>query len=264
MRTVKEEQLAKALSDLESIVKSEGATTSKMPKSTAQANGGLSDEGDKEELSTSGGDQSTAAKSLQEWAEENEEDVEKAAPAGDDDDSSSSDDDDDSSSSDDEPVSKCKKSTSLADVIKSDSATGPVIDASPFIEALVEQVSKADQRLRKSVDDSFSQQAKFNAQMQKAVSALGNVVLEMNKKVGGLMESPTGERKSVLSKSEINERFEEAPVDFTKSQVLDAMFDLVKSGSRDVTPIDITKYESSNFMEPNVRQAVEGVLRRSA
>jgi hypothetical protein len=42
------------------------------------------------------------------------------------------------------------------------------------------------------------------------------------------------------------------------------MIDLVSKGSRDITGLDVTRYEGTNTMEPNVRAAVEGHLRHGA
>jgi len=290
---VREEELVKALSEMEAIAKG----GDKMPKNTAQANGGLSTEGDKTEMATQGGEQKVAkgGKKLSRWAKDSKssdsdsESTSKACKAmkKDDESSESESSDEDSTSkaykamnaqessdeesseessessesSDDKSSTKAKKST-IANLMKSDSVAGPVVDVSPFIERLVDQVSEAEYDLRKSLVSFHEEQSNQNKSLRKAISAMGNLMLEINNRMKDIEDAPVGQRKSVLSKSEISERFEEQPVDFSKSMVLDALVDLTRTGQ--VSSLDVSRYEVTNTMEPNVHKAVEGYLRKGA
>lgn len=277
----------------------------KTPTSTSQANGGLSDEGNKKELSVSakksddedegvddadfeallegeGVDTDDVEKakkgkkrkqSLSQWAKEEEEEHSKGLDGDEDDDfekANDDDSDDDDDDSDDETEKCAKKSVgdlnrdSLSDLVKATDAGGPVVDVSPFLETLVDQVSDADMQVRKALTDMYEEQSQYNEGLRKSVVALGNLVLDINKKIDGFGDLPVGERKTVLSKSEIHERFEEEnEPDFTKAQVLDAMCDLAEAGK--VTPIDVSRYETTNTMEPPVAKAVnDHLLQKSA
>ena len=242
-----ENDLVKALAAMENLAKG-GEVTGKLPKTTAQANGGFSDEGDKTEMGVTD--------SLEGWAS-------KAMPPAkkdDDDDSSSSDEDDESSSDSDDSVSK---SQTITDLIKSNPQASGVYDVSPFIESLVDTVSTSDMQLRKALVAMRDEQTGFNSGLRKSMVAMGNLVLEMKKGMDQLLDTPAGQRRAVLSKSEIVERFEEETPDFSKSQVLDTMCTMVEKSIPGVTSIDVSRYELTNTMEPDVRRAVEGMLRKS-
>ena len=271
MENLREEQLLKALSDMESIAKGEDSGMSgvgnKIPTTTAQANGGLSDEGDKQEMavtSKSVEDEDDAGiekgkkgkkLSLKEWAEEEATEHASKGDYGDDDDDDDEDDDEDESM---DKGSKCKKSMDISDLLKSDTDVGPVIDAVPVIEQFVDVVAESDNELRKSVD--FLSQ-RLHGQ-QNVLKAMSKVLLGMQETLGNLMDQPAGQRRTVLSKSEIHERFEDEGPQFSKSQVLDAMVNLCQRGT--VTPVDVSRFEVTNSMEPNIRKAVEDELKKSA
>ena len=243
-----EQQLVKALADMEALAgKGDRTISDKLPKTTDQANGGFSNEGDPNALATTGSEGSP----LDDWTRKG------GAPAAGDDDSESSSSDSESSSSDD-PASKA----TISDIIKSNSASSPVVDVSPFLETLVDTVSTSDMQLRKALVAMKDEQSGFNDSLRKSVVALGNLTLEIKKSLDQLMDAPAGQRRAVLSKSEITEPFEQPQADFSKSQILDTMFDLLKSGEQGITPVDITRYEGTNDMEPNVRRLVEGALRK--
>jgi hypothetical protein len=276
-----EEQILKALSEMEAIAK---GGSGKLPKSTSEANGGLSNEGDKGEMSVSA---KKGGKTLAQWVQETDEsDAQKGAEESDfedededvfkaesdDDDESSSDDEDEESSSDDEsedepPMKKGKaRKSSISDLMKSDSSAGPVIDISPFIEGLVDQVSDSDMGLRKAVVALQNEQRAFNRAQSKVLSLMAKSMIAMQERMEGFENLPAGGRRSVVSKSEIDERFDEgvgsAGFAFNRDQVLDAMTELVKS--HQIEPIEVTRYEVTSSMEQDTQRKVEQFLNKSA
>jgi hypothetical protein len=135
-----------------------------------------------------------------------------------------------------------------------------VVDASGFVEKLVDEVSEAEADLRKSILGFQEEQHFQNKAVRKSLTALGNLVLEISERLKTVEDSPVGVRKSVLSKSEISERFE-PEFDFNKSQVLDALVELAQRGV--VQPVDVSRYEGTNSMDPPVLKAVQDHLRKS-
>jgi len=296
--TVREEQLLKALSDMEGIAKgsdvSPGMTGkgNDTPKTTSQANGGLSGEGDQGELAVSAKSPAFSAKSeagedeefdfdafedegvakatkgkkkktLSEWAKEEEAEDAHKGDYGDDDESE----DESEGSEDEDDMEKCKtrkakKSQSIADLMKSDSASGAVIDVSPFIETLVDQVSDSDAEVKKALIGLGKQQGS----QQRVMKALGNLMLDINKKLETIVEAPAGIRKSVMNAADMEEveRFPQTPqYDVSKQDVLDTMINMVKGGQLD--PIHVTRYEMTDTMEPEIRKSVEdNLLKKSA
>ena len=272
MSAVREESLLKALSDLEDIAKGDA-----LPKDQKGANGGLSKEGKAMAVKSDGREDDDEEeledeeKSFSEWLES-----ESALLKGDEEDESQEDEGDDEGEEeapeaaeeedegeeDEEAEKSLGSQASISDIIKSNSATGPVVDVAPFIETLVDQVSDSDENLRKSIVALQDQQSGFNDTLQKSIVALGNLVLDMNKKLNSVWDAPVSGRKSVMSKSEVAERFEAAAPAFNKTQVLDTMVELVQKGH--INPIDVSRYEATNSMEPNVRQTVETYLKKIA
>jgi len=282
MAKVKEEQLVKALSQMEAIAK--GDPKGKLPKTTDAANGGFSTEGDAGEMGVGGepnlSDMGKATKggkkkTLADWAKENSEETssEEVSKAMNNEDESEDESEEEESSEemseDEEEMSKASKKKSklarkstIANLIKSDAAAGPVVDVSPFIEHLVDQVSDAEHDLRKAIVGMREEQGLYNNAFRKSIVAMGNLILDIKKGLDEIRDLPAATRKSVLSKSEVFERFEEERPDFSKSQVLDAMLQMAQAGK--IKPIDVTRYETTNSMDGNVRKSVEDFLRKSA
>jgi len=276
---VREEQLVKALTEMETIAKG-GNGGKAMPKTTAEANGGLSHVGDKTELAAKGNDADDfeqeedvaikGGRKLGKWAKDDtstsssddSDSTSKACKGIQADDDSDDDSSDDESSSDDSTSGTMAKKSTIADLIKSDAVAGPVVDVSSFVERLVDEVSEAEHELRKSVLEFQDEQTAQNRAVRKALTAMGNLVLEINNRMKGIEDAPAGTRKSILSKSEISERFEEPRYDFDQNQVTEALIELAQSGK--VNPVDVTRYESTGTMENNVRKALEDHLRKSA
>jgi hypothetical protein len=272
---VREEQLVKALTEMEALAKG----GDKMPKNTAEANGALSTVGDKTEMATSDDvsedvkklGKAVKGKKLGKWAKEDESsDSEDSTSTSDDETSTAKkamnkDEDESSSESKSDDESSSEETTSkgtIADLMKSDSQAGSVIDVSPFIERLVDQVSEAEFDLRKSLVEFQGEQETHNKAIRKSIVAMGNMLLEINNRLQGIENSPASARKTMLSKSEVMDRFEEETPDFSKAQILDAMVDLAQRGQ--IQPWDVTTYESTNHMEPKVLKSVENYLRKSA
>lgn len=282
---IKEKSLMKALSEMEAIAK---GGKGKLPKTTAEANGGLSNEGDKQELAVKGEDEDDfdeeqvsedeaseeavekahkkgKKKGLVEWAKEEESEEAHKGHGSDDEESE----DESESESEEPPMKKGKKvkKSTIADLVKSDSQAGAVVDVSPLIENLVDQVSEAVEDMRKSIDDSRDEQSGFNRALAKAVNLTAQSVLALNKRFDGIEDLPAGSRRTALTKGEVQERFDEGGeggdvLDFNRHQVLDAMTDLAKSGS--IPTIDVTRYETTGTMDPDVLKKVENHLKKSA
>jgi len=262
---VREDQLLKALADMEAFAKGEGSAGKTLPKTQKQSNGGFSTVGDSEELAAKGGEDDefedespVAQQTLAEWASE---DAEKAFGGDEESEDEESSESEDEESSDEDAEEDTRKSQSVADLVKSHGVGGPFMDASPFIETLVDQVSDSDLQLRKSVLDMQRKQDQFNSKLSKAIVALGKSVMTLNAQLQEFGGQPVGMRKSVLAKSELSERFEQG-FDFSKSQVLDAMVELCKSGR--LQPIEVSKYETTNAMDAKVAHAVSEFLQQRA
>lgn len=296
---MREEQLLKAISDMEAIAKGKDVSPgmsgkgNDVPRTTSQANGGLSGEGDQGEMavtasspayaskgdeeefdfdsldsddSTAKGGNGKKKKSLVDWAKEEEDEEAHKGDYGDDDDESMDDSDSDSGDDDADDEDDDKKVTekgyravkgnneTLADLVKSDASMGPVVDVAPFLERLLDQVSDALENQNRAIADIGQQ---VNSQ-QRVLKALGNVSLENKNLLKSFGDQPAGDRRSVLSKSEMVDRFEEAAPDFSKAEVLDAMVDLCQQGK--VNPVAVSRYETTNTMEPEIRKSVEGHL----
>lgn len=126
-------------------------------------------------------------------------------------------------------------------------------EVSAFLEALTDATVESVDRLSKSQADFQNEQRAFNAKVQKALTAMGNMLLKTQKSMADADERPVVSRpRSVLSKSEISERFDgqgdaEAPR-YTKSQTLDALTELAVKG--EVPALVVSAYESSGYVDP--------------
>jgi len=247
---VNEADLMKALDDMESLAKG---------KKPAKSGKKLSLKEWAEQGSEESAHKGEDGDDFEEVAED-EEDIDKAV---DDDDSESESSDDEESSEDDEPpVKKAKKSTDIADIMKSDGANGGLIDVSPFIESLVEQVSESDQRLRKSVIALRDESRAYNRAQSTVINILAKAMVKLEKSLEAFGDLPAGERQTALSKSEVEERFEAPAFQFSRGQVLDAMFELTKSNQ--ISGLAVTNYESFGSMESDVLAKVEAYFKKSA
>ena len=91
------------------------------------------------------------------------------------------------------------------------------MDISPFLEGLVDQISDAQGELRKSITKRFDERAGFEGLLQKAIIVMGKEMVSQGEMIKSLVErlegmpDPSRSRKSVLNKSDIQER------DFRKS-----------------------------------------------
>lgn len=193
---------------------------------------------------------------------------------------------DDESGADDEsedvPMGK-----SLAQRAGDDEDVAKGVDVSPFLEALVDQISNTledvrgtlKQSINKSISESTAAQQEFNIRLAKGIVTIGKGLQSLSTQVSQLTESlqglntaPAGVRKSVLSQNEIVEpRGDEGDEDtganspFHHSAVEDW---LVQKSQEGQVPIQIiTMWESSgrqlHSLPPNIRKACVQDLRKS-
>lgn len=156
------------------------------------------------------------------------------------------------------------------------------LDASQFLDGLVDNINDEVDGLRQAVvflqdvhkSASDDQQA-FNRKLSKAVVHMGNLMVEQSEIIKSLAGRPTGVRKSITSRGEVQERFQKSVGDeggapgiatgdyqFDKATVLRKAVDLVEKGMLPA-PVAIA-YETSDFMEPKFQQIVERELLKDA
>lgn len=129
-------------------------------------------------------------------------------------------------------------------------------EVSAFLEALTDANVQSVDGLRKSLNELLVEQRSFNAKLQKAMIALGTVVLEMKKSQVDESEEPVVVRpRSVLAKSAVTERFgggegAQTQKSYTREQTLEALTQLAEAGK--VPAIAVSAYESSDFVEPSL------------
>ena len=137
-------------------------------------------------------------------------------------------------------------------------------EVSAFLEALTDATTESVDRLAKSQADFQNEQREFNVKVQKALVAIGNMMLGVKKSQAEYEEAPVSPRpRAVLSKSEVAERFaavadNDAPR-YTKAQTLDALTDLAVKG--DVPSLVVSAYESSGFVDPSYVGLVNNKLK---
>lgn len=260
--TVEEDVLIKALSDVEEQLE-KGA----MPDSTKEANGGLSTVGDSEELAvrSAAALDRYVAKAMDDESEEEEDDSDE------DEDSSKSmdsEDEDDEDSNAGKKGKKVKKSDTLATVIKSDEIVGDAIDVYPSLSSIVDTLAESQTKLRKSVNQRWDEQGDFNSKLAQLTAANSRLLLEVKKSMDTLMALPQGQRRSVLHKSEVGQRFEGGQgvegdaQQFTSGDVKKAMCALIEQGKLPV--LSISEYEARGTMKPQVQRVVEAHLASNA
>lgn len=87
------------------------------------------------------------------------------------------------------------------------------MDVSSFLEGLVDVVSEREAELTKALDDLREEQSGFNGKLAKALIAIGRKTSANEELLKALVErlegtpDPSRARKSILTKSEISERF---------------------------------------------------------
>lgn len=143
---------------------------------------------------------------------------------------------------------------SMKSLVEDDDTLRKGFEVSAFLEALTDATTESVDRLAKSQMDFQNEQRAFNAKMQKAMVAMGNMLLKTQKSMVDAGEQPVVARpRSVLSKSEVAERFNDAGTEanaprYTKSQTLDALTELAVKG--DVPALVVSAYEASGHVDP--------------
>lgn len=136
-------------------------------------------------------------------------------------------------------------------------------EVSAFLEALTDATTESVDRLSKSNSEFQNEQRDFNAKMQKTMVAMGNMLLDMKKSQADAGEEPVTVRpRAVLSKSEVTERFEANGGEarqFDRSQTLDALTELAVKG--DVPMLVVSAYEASGFVDPQYVGSVNAKLK---
>jgi hypothetical protein len=265
-KQVTEEDVMKALGALDEEIDSdegEGEETAKsvapLPKSTKQANGGeglsktkggegkeadVDVEAEESEDGTGIGKSDAADEEEVEEGEEEVEEGEEEEPEAEEAGIEGVEEIDENDL--EEPTTK-----SVRDSFRSNEVIRKGVEVSPFLESLTDVFGEEMDKLGKSIDAFQTQQDLFNARLQKAVIAIGNATVQIGQKVDAFGEQPQRTRKSVLLKSEVQDReFEggdEAP-QFSKSEVLSTMFDLVTKG--ELPALAVSTYETTSFIDP--------------
>lgn len=281
-----ESDLLKALDDLESVAK--GA----IPKEMKDADGGFATEGDGDELQVSADENAEpkkVSKSVKKAKKSEEESAEESSMDKGEDEESSMDKADDEESSDEEHspaetsspelsdddvgenferAKKAKKSTkksvskSIKKSLMEDETNSEMVNASSFLESLIDQVSDSNVEMAKSlrhVKKSFDRQEERSqtqfGQLAKAMTLLGNITVGIAKSVRGVVESlenipDMAQGRTKLSKSDVEQRHfqdtgDSASLDPSMyNQYMDRMIELAQKGqmpSEFVSEFELTK-----------------------
>lgn len=295
-----EASLMKALEDLEKAA---------IPKELRDADGGFATEGDGDELQVSadenaegaakkvkkGGDEDSDEASADEDSGEDMEmskkgkSVKKAKGKSDDEEGEEhspaetsspelSADDDEESIGEAPKAAKSKKAgkstkKSLKKSMMEDEVNAETIEASSFVESLVDSCSDAMEGLTKSIDSSRASQQDFNTRLAKAVKQIGDICVMSARETYRLRKAlaripDTGRGKTVLSKADVQERqFQEqgdggeALDEATFRKAIDTISTLAMSGK--VAPSLVTEFElkkSLDVFSPEIRQMIMGGL----
>jgi hypothetical protein len=136
-------------------------------------------------------------------------------------------------------------------------------EVSSFLEELVDTNVAAVDSLAKSQADFQHEQRSFNAKIQKALVAMGDMMLRMQRGQEEAGEAPVVARpRAVLAKSDIAERFAPeagARVQYTREQTLEALTDLAMKG--EVPAVQVSAYETSSHVDPSYHQLVNTRLK---
>lgn len=228
-----------------------------LPASTKAANGGFSGPGgtgergdvdvnaEESEDGTGIGKGKKAKKSMR-----------KAAPVTEDDEIE--DDNDPEEPEDDDVPQTTRKSARSA--FRSNDTIRKGVEVSPFLESLTDVFGDEIDKLSKSLDEAFSDQADFNSRLQKAVIMIGKTVVNIAKSVEAFGNAPARPRKSTLTKSEVvgGPLGDDGP-QFSKAQVLDVMTSLVMKGQ--IPALAVPTYETTDYIAPEHVVVVENALR---
>lgn len=171
---------------------------------------------------------------------------------------------------------------SFRDAARDNDAVRKGLDASPFLDGLVDNINDEVDGLRQAViflqdvqKSGNEEQASFNRKLSKAVVHMGNLLVEQSEIIKSLAGRPVGVRKSITQRGEVQERFQKSigeeggsagiqtgDYQFDKATVLKKAVDLVEKGMLPA-PVAIA-YETSDFMEPKFQQIVERELLKDA
>jgi hypothetical protein len=278
---VEEAILLKALRTTEELIKGSGQKQvggePSMPSSAGEANGALGQHGDVDELAAKNNAilDSYAEKSVTKAMEDEDDDQDEDDDEDDEDMGKSEDsiDDDDEEESEKDgggKVYKNARKSMIADTMQSlvGEGTDGGMDMLAF-ENLIDTVADSDNKLRKSVYQMNDEQRQFNQVLAKALSANMQMTAAVKKSLDGLMNTPQ-QRRSYLSKAEVNERFDtgargDGQQQLNRNDVLKAMRDLSDHQHPLVTGSQLIKFEASGQLDPPVRQAVwEHINKKSA
>jgi hypothetical protein len=137
------------------------------------------------------------------------------------------------------------------------------LEVSPFLAEFANTIAEASDASMSEVRKGFDEQKSFNRKLQKAIVTMGNMIMELGGKVEDYGDQPATARKTVLNKSEVQEReFQksEGLPQFSRAQVLSALTDMVVKGEADVDPIAVSSYESTGYLDPSLVQRVNARL----
>lgn len=147
----------------------------------------------------------------------------------------------------------------FADKLTKSEGIQKTLEVSDFLKSLVDTTASAIDEQNEIIKSLVEGREEGDAKLDlivKSQGAIGVILKSITHRLGIIENSPARAAKSVLQKSDVQERFSEAEgKEIKKSQVLSTLFDLVKSG--DAQDIDVIRYEQSNFLRPEVAAKVE-------
>ena len=270
-----------------------------IPAQMRDADGGFATEGDHDELQVSAeeGEPKKVKKSKKAEASEESSEESSMGKGGDDEESSDEEhspaetsspelsaDDDEESIGEEPRAAKSKgksvkksasKESSIKKSLMSDEGNRELLDASSFLENLVDQVSDAMGTLTKSVNARMGRQDTFNKSMAGAVINLGNLTVktaqQMRRIVKALENVPESSVRTQMSKSQVHvqerefvDAGEEGEQQIEIGQfrsVLDKLTDMAVKGT--CPPAVVTDFElhkSMAVLPENIRQLVSAGL----
>lgn len=151
---------------------------------------------------------------------------------------------------------------SMKSLVQGSRTLNKAFEVSEFLEELTGVVAQSVDGLAKSQAEYAAEQRAFNARIQKAIVAMGNMMLNLRKSVDGIDEAPASTQpRSILRKSDVAERFEsnsQSP-QYSREQTLEALSSLVVKGG--LQPYVVSAYESTGFIDPQIHTQVTAELK---
>lgn len=166
---------------------------------------------------------------------------------------------------------------SFRDSATENTAVRKGLDASPFLEGLVDSLNDEIDGVRKALvfvqeenQVAIENQAEFNRKLSKAIVAMGSLIQEQHEMIKSLGGRPATTRKSLTNPAEVQERFQKSgdgvaaggEYQFDRATVLRKAVEMAEAGK--IPSGVVIQYETSESMEPQFQKAIYNELVKEA